>query len=787
MPTRILAFFMKITIDNLKGTGAADYTTALDTTVNPRVERKLNEPSIFRCTLVIGSGMPIPGTGARISVLKENGEFLFTGYLTAAPDCEYLGRGEAGPVYRYALVAESDEVVLDQKALVARAPFLARSAGSALKELVESLAPGKFDTSGVEEMDVLATYAANPQKKFSEHAGEIARLTRGSYRVMNGAVTLGPVGKASYRIQESAPAFSPGGLKLRSPDVAINDVTLIGMEEPQAYVRDYFVGDGFNLHFYLSQQPFQQSRRALIDERYTTLDPATWKVNDPASSISAGAGVLQINGGNGGDGETTLSFVEQIELGGALELQHGDVSFAGASSGIIGGLYAGNISSAGCLAGFQVTPSGSASSIQALINGVVMGPVLVTTAGHRYLLTTYIYSQEVYRSGERYHSSRHPAGDPRGGAAIPANVRVVLEVQDANPAVPQSLIAPGTVLFDDVIPAAPGFCSYALINAMDMQCSIASTYLTHIASAEVRTALPNQAYETRLVESLADGGECAIVSSSTLDFYPQYVPPLDTYIVASFRGRGRAVAQVADEAAIARARDGGDNGVRGIVASAKAPSARTQMDCENAALAILDDAGERAWTGTYETWSDFLPDGASDIFPGDGVDLNVPSRSAVFSAVVRRVEIDVADPANDRGRYKIEFGNDLAQPLAMQTEQTGTQVPLQDLPVRLRTGDVGSYYPASLANAQVTQVSSTTVQVDIGMAVPSGCGIEVRTHDFDWGPGNDRSLLGRFGGRTLTLPRLGRIQTYFLRLYDSSSPPHYSRYAAALHVDYPYA
>jgi len=40
------------------------------------------------------------------------------------------------------------------------------------------------------------------------------------------------------------------------------------------------------------------------------------------------------------------------------------------------------------------------------------------------------------------------------------------------------------------------------------------------------------------------------------------------------------------------------------------------------------------------------------------------------------------------------------------------------------------------------------------------------------------------------IERLGRIgpeevQNYFLRLYDSSSPARYSRYSAALHLDYP--
>src|SRR5208337_911029 len=62
---------------------------------------------------------------------------------------------------------------------------------------------------------------------------------------------------------------------------------------------------------------------------------------------------------------------------------------------------------------------------------------------------------------------------------------------------------------------------------------------------------------------------------------------------------------------------------------------------------------------------------------------------------------------------------------------------------------------------------------------------EVRAHDYGWGAANDRNLLGRFSSQTFSLPRLARTENYFLRLYDSSSPPRYSRYAAALHVDYP--
>lgn len=776
---------MRIVVDNLDGRGAVDYTTALDGTVAPQLVREINKPAKFACSLLgTGNGFVVPVAGARITVALANGDFVFTGYLTAAADCEYLGWGEAGPVYRYGLVAESDEVLLDAKVLPNRAPFVERSAGSALRQLANDLLPGGFDLSAVQELDVLAGYEVNPQKQFSYHAAEIALATRASYRAMNGALMLAPAGSATYAIEESDADFCPAGLKLSSPRMPVNDVTVIGLDEPQAYVRDYFVGDGLSLRFYLSQKPFQQNRTALIDEQFPGpgLDAATWVVNDPTKAVSIATQALQVSGG-AGDGQTTVSFSEQIELGGALELQHGDVSFSAASQGVIGGLYSGGVSAAACLAGFQVTPSGAVSKIQALINGAATGSAVTTTAGHHYVLTTYIYSMEVYRSGEIYHSSVHPAGNGLGGAAVPADVRIVLELQDIDPAVPGSMVAPATVLYDDVISNAPGFCTYALVNAANMQCSIASTYVTHISTAMVRMALPNADYTTQLVESLSDGGQCEIAGSTTLDFYPQYVPPLNALIVASYRGSGRAAAEVIDSSSIAALQNGADDGVRGMARTMKTPSARTQADCENAALAILDDGAGLAWSGTYKTWSNFLPGAAGDIFPGDGVSVNVPSRNAVFSAIVRKVAVDWRDAAGDRAIYTIEFANDLAEPLAMQDQASAASVPLQDLPARLATTLVGSYYLANLTNAQITQISSTTVQVDAGVAPSNGLAIEVRAHDFGWGPGNDRNLLGRFTTQTFSLPRLARTQTYFLRLCDSTS--RYSRYAAALHVDYP--
>jgi hypothetical protein len=784
---------MILTIDNLQGQGPENYTQALDGTKPPKVQRKLNQPAKLQISLLANStGFVVPATGARVTVIKANGTFVFTGYVIAAAQYDYLGWGEQGPVYRYNLVAQSDETLLNRKALPNRAPFVDRSAGSAVSQLAQDLLPGWFNTSGVQDLDAMATYAVNPQKSFSFHAAEIAVCARASFRAMNGALILAPVGAVTYALNESDENFSPEGLWLNSPNMLLNEVTVIGLDEPQAYVRDYFVGDQESLKFYLSQTPFAQAKPALIDEEFLGpgLDPTTWVVNDPSGAVSVVAQTLQIAGGTGVDGQTTVSFIERIELGGALELQHGDVSFTADSQGVLGGLYAGAISEAGCLAGFQITPSGENSTIQALINGIPTGTAITTTSGHQYFFTTYIYSIQVYRSGETYHSSLHPAGAGHGGAAVAGDVRFVLEVQDIDPNNPETLVAAATVLYDDVISNAPGFCTYALVNSTNMQCSIAYTYTAHISLAEVRTAVqisPTEyaPYITQLVGALSDGAECEITSDPSLDFYPEYVPALNQLIVASYRGSGRALALVQNAASVAALQNGADDGTRGSVRVVKTPGARTDIDCENAALAILDDSTGMAWSGTYETWSDFLPGGAEDIFPGDAIAVNVPTRGAAFTAVVREVEIEIADPADNRGFYTIVFANDLAMPLGIEFGGNAVTIELQDTLTLQTTTQVGNYYQTDLTEAQITSVTSTTVEVDAGMPPPSGGGIEVRENDYGWGQANDRNLFGRFSTQTFSLTRLAEVQDYFLRLYDNSSPPRYSRYSAALHVDYP--
>lgn len=776
---------MKLTIDNFDNRGPVDYSGWIDTETPPRIRRRLNQPSELRFALVAGQPQFIvPVEGARVALARSNGTPLFTGYISAAAEYEYLGWSEYGPAFRYSLVAAGDELLLDRKTLPSRAPFVGRNAVDILRQLADDALPGMLDCSAAQPVDVLASFTSDPRKTWSAHAADVALQARASYRAMDGRLVFEPLGTTLHTLSESSGQFCPESLKLSSPDTRLNDVTISGLQEPLLHVKDYFLGDGLTLSFSLSHAPFTKANQYFVEDEFTAAapDPHYWKVSDPTGVVSLSAGALVVQGGTGQDGQTSVTFVEQVELGGALVLRHGEASFSAASNGVIGGLYIGNTLIANCLAGFRIAPSGSQSTVQALVNGAVVGPAMATTAGHRYALTTHLSATEIFRKQQIFHSSVNPAGAGRGGATIAADVRVLLEVHDIDPSNAGSLQAISTVLYDDIVTSAPAYCSYALVDSLNLHASINYAQLLRVVETQVRSALPTAAYRTRLVGSLADGAECAISSSSKLLFFPAYVPAANEAITVSYRSHALSIARVVDGNNATSLALGPDPGIHSGVRHVAAPPPRTTAECEIAALALLDDTCQHPWTGEYDVWSDFFPAPGQDVFPGDSIAVQVPSRGANFTAIVREVDWQLADLAGERGRYKISFANDAAVPLGF-TFKAAIATPPD---VGITIAQVGNSVMADLPLAEITAVTSTTVTIDAGADPPAGGGIEVRRSDYGWGPGGNRYLVGRFNSRTFTVPRLTRSQDYYVRQYDATSPPRYSRYSTALHLDYPY-
>jgi hypothetical protein len=769
---------MNLLIDNHDGLGQQDYTSYVDGDRLPQVARRLNCAATLIAALVAAdSTFQPPVSGARVILQRGDGFRLFTGYLSTAPEQQYLGYGQL-PAWRYLLQAIDDSCLLDQNALPARTPFAWRTAGNALQALANDVLPGGLDESGVQDVGPVNQFLIVPQKSWTDHAQQLTTMTRATYRAHDGDLDFQPVGQQNFTISESDPAFAPDGLTLRQPDELRNDITIIGELEPIEYVRDYFLGDGTTLYFYLSETPFSKTTTTVFEEDYTTspLEPTLWDVTDPNGAVSVSAGQLQINGG-----PATVTFVEQLELAGGLMIQHGQFVFNAASSGTIGGIYVGSPSDPNCLAGFKLSPAGSNSYIQALIDGVGAGPILTTTPGHQYALATQLFSNEAHRVHQTYFSSTHPAGNGRGGDSIPAAMRVVLTVHDVDPSNPATLAAPATVLYDDVLAAPPGFATYALLNEASLFAGVSFTRLQHIVDAEIRSMIPGGQFRTRLAGALADGGECYISSTGELHFYPPYPPQQNEQIVVSYRSSARAMARVQDQNSIAQHAHGSDSGRRSYVRRLKLPLAPTSIDCENASLALLDDTVQPAWAGEYRILSDYLP--VEDVIPSNAVQVWAPSRGATFGAIVRDVDLQIVSLAGDRSLYVIKFSNDAAQLLAFKFESMTLPDPLTI--IYTTTTPSSSLYIASLTDAQVTNVIASEIAVDVGFAPPPGGGIEVRRSDAGWGPGSSGNLAGRFTAQTFNLPRLSRVQNYFLQQYDGSSPAKYSRYSALLHVDYP--
>ncbi len=362
-----------------------------------------------------------------------------------------------------------------------------------------------------------------------------------------------------------------------------------------------------------------------------------------------------------------------------------------------------------------------------------------------------------------------------------ADLRVVLEVHDVNPSDPATMAAPSTVLYDGVITNAPAWCAYVLVNAINLRCALSYSRVRHISEAEIRSMPPAGSYRTRLVGEFADGAECTVNTGPEIGFYPEYLPALNEKIVVRYRSRGRALARVTDPAGIAALARGEDDGVRASMRAVTLPGPRTAADCENAALALLDDGGA-AWSGEYACWSDALPGAAGDVWPGDALAVSLPSRSANFNAIVREVEIEATDLDGDRSRYRLAFANDSADPLAIASDDARLSEPPD---VSATTETAGSACLPDLPAAEVTAIASITVTVDAGTNPPAGGGFEVRRSDSGWGDTGDRNLIGRFTTRTFVLARITREVDFYLRQYDASSPRKYSRYSTALHVDYP--
>ena len=768
---------MKLTIQG------QDYTSALDTARPLTIERKLNEPSIceFWLSLAASGGLTTPSRAQSIAVTGDDGTIYFTGYIAVSPMPEYAGFAITGPQYRIAIQAISDELLLNQAGITPTKGTTGEAVGTLLTSLVKRTGQTALSTSALTLDSVVSNFVPDPGASWSASAGQAASLARAMYRAVNGALTLNAVPTAVHTLNEADGSLELSNLTLTASvkRALANDVTVCGEHEPVAYVTEYFLGDGATTQFLLAADSFSlpSSKAKIIRELFNegVINARVWGVLDGSGYLSLGANGLTMQGGNGIDGETLISWLDQVEMGGTLLLEATGVTLSAESTGVLAGFFVGLETQAACTAGFQVTAQEGtgAVSVGPLVEGAAEGTTYAINPANQYALRIRVHCNEPERMCAIYRSYGDNGAISGGGQTNTFSAFLQLEIQEFVDGVAGTPVT----LYDGSIASLPVTCSVVAASSINLQGTMRALNLTNLGSAWVVSTPSGGAQFTRRVGTTAQAAECHVENTGKLVFYTGYAPPVGEQIAVSYRTVGRAVGRQVNAASQQALTLAGLPPVSAWIGSVTNPATRSSLDCRNAAQAIVQAASgvSALWSGSYKGIRNFF---ATDVWPGDALQLNAPSASLNAQVVVRTVKVSYTASYPDLVDYAITFANDWADDLAIKTSVT---VPADAwLPATAN--------PTVLANLNaltVTSMSGNTVTINTGATAPTGGGFEIRRRDFAFQPGEDTNLVMRGSEPTMTFTRVLASDRYYIRMFDGATPPNYSEFSAALFINLP--
>lgn len=814
-------------IDN--GIGTQVYTQYVgDKTV--KIEDGLNVPTLLTMTLFNNdNSFIVPVRNAYVTIIsRKSSKVLFSGFITQTPQATYLGAGGNVPAfnferYSYSVVATSDEWLLNVKAVPFIPAFVNQTMGQILAVLANALAPFYFDvTSHVDPGDLIPFYEYNPSQTWAEIAKTFADAARYRYKVINRTVWFKPYGDQplgiAYDDSITGRLFDPSTLQTQPLQVPIvNDAIIVGAVEPQNIRRDYFIGDGASANFPLTHKAFRGSTALLLKEDWTETSFASdlWNVSDPTGSMAL-TGALFIGGGTATLGESYILGNNGLEIGGALNIQHGEIQFNDTCTGIIGGLYANTtLTGPNCLVGFDISPStvvhvtasgASGIQIQPLLDGALYGDQVVTKVNHHYQLQTLINAPKWTRYNQIFRSL---GGSVFGGDSNTVAVDVTWLVTEIdmntftmlpNPLIP---ITGSVVSRTTANIQLPAFLVYAPVNYATFNLLMNFTLIAQPpqGTLSVRSLVGPTGSQQPIVTvgdpspyllGFGQQNQTATIGQQgevdALQFYQDSIPAVGARIALQTWEAGTAVARVIDPNSIlAEQVTFGDDGVRSTTMHDLTPLPRTSAECELAAKALLVDRTAQQYNGSYEVDDYFWNPFAGDGYPVSGqyLPVNSPRRNiASQNFLVRRVSILVNEIMQEKLRFSIEFGQDLYLSKFMRQFITPSKPLLTprdaaSRPLTQQFNAVGTTYLPNLTDAQVTAVTGGDVTVDLGAPPVTGC--EVRRLDSGWGR-NDQNRIKLTGDQIFKLSRSAVDQLYYMRQLNLGV---YSRNSTVLRVNYP--
>jgi hypothetical protein len=765
---------LKITIDNRDGNGPIDYSGALAGPTPLKIERKLNAPTVCQVSL-LPTGAAIPARNGRVMVSAESGALLFSGYVVCEPEGIFAGEGCEGTIYLLQVSALSDDIILDRQRASQTTTSVSQAAGDVLSALTLR-AGGGADVTAQGTTAIIGSFTSEAGQSWSSNTGLLASAGRTAYRVVNGEVSLTSIGSTVHTLNETDGSLKPALLTASRTRALVNDVTLCGAIEAQNYVTEIFQGDGITTSFTLTQLPLLRKAK-IIEDAFTesSINPLIWTVQDPGNRVTLSAAGLTVNGGSGIEGQTNVSSVDQVEMGGVLLLEAAGLQVQAVGEGYVAGFYSGSVQLENLFAGFHVKATNGALSIAPVVEGTEAGGAVALVSGHTYTLRLRFHCKDVQRVLQSYYVSDGSASKRFGGGSIAANGDLVLELQETT----GGTIHPPVTLYAGNVMAAPASCTMVALDSINFVGSLASISLQTTGDIWA-TSTPSGANTTPQIlrlGTMAEGADAKMESSGKLVFYATSVPKSGSQITVNYRIGGRAVARMASTSSIAEEAYGVLPGTAQWVGSMRAPVTRCSTDCENAALAILDMASSRdaAWAGSYQ---DFNLEQQGDVWPGDALAIDAPSSGMAASVVVRNVTVEATTTYPEVLQYTIKYANDWAEPLSLVTSNV--------LPKDVELPDLAASVPLaidSLRDLTVASLTTTAINVNAGVTPPAGGGFEVRRRDWIFGAGDAVDVVLRSPVPNFTIIRAFPIEQYYVRMYDGANPPNYSRFSSAVFVN----
>lgn len=768
---------MKITIQG------QDYTAALDAERPLTIERKLNEPSICQLWLSLpaNGGLAAPSRNQSLAVTGDDGIAYFTGYIAVTPFPEYAGLAMEGPRYRIAIQALSDELLLDQLTMPPSTGATGNTAGTLMTNLVTHSGATALSTQALSLATPVSNYVPDPGAPFSKSAGQVASQARAAYRAVNGALALSSVPGAVHALNETDGSLTLANLAFTASvkRALANDVTVCGEHEPVAYVTEYFLGDGVTTQFYLAADPFfpAASKSTIIRELFNEgqIDPRLWGNPGGPGYLALDQGGLAMNGGSGFDGQTALTWIDPVEMGGTLLLEAVGVTLSAGSTGVLSGFFVGTETQAECTAGFQATAQQGtgAVTLQPIVQGTLVGTTYAVNPANQYTLRTRVHCDEIERDLAIYRSNGDSGAIAFGGQTTIRPAMLQMEIQEFV----NGVAGMPVTLYDGAIASLPSACRVVAASSINLVGTMRGINLTNLGSGWVISTPSGGGPRTRRVGTLAEAAECHLERSGKVVFYIGFAPQAGEQIAITYRTVGRAVGRAVNTASQQALAQAGSPAVATWIGSVTSPAARSSADCRNAALVMEQAAASLSalWSGSYKGSSRSL---MSDVWPGDALLLNAPAINLDSQVVVRAVKLNYSASYPDLVEYAIDFANDWADDLAIKTSTTVPSDAWLPAPI------APTVLP-SLTGLTVTTLSGSTVAISAGVTPPTGGGFEIRRRDFAFMAGEDPDLVVRATLPNMTFSRESANDRFYIRMYDGATPPNYSEFSTALFINLP--